>query len=192
MPLVGEGLAERPADARLVVDDQDAAHAAPLGVPFAFGSARRKRVSPSARVQESRPPCSVGDLLGQRQPEPDPFGLARDERLAQGIGQLRRRPRPGVGDLDGHLVAVARRLEADLAAGPRRLDGVQGQVQDRGPDARRVGEDFERLLSPRMAERDPGVLARRVDQEGDLREELPQVADARAAAARPGRARAVP
>ena len=37
MPQVGEGLAKRPADARLVIDDQDAAHAAPLGDPVRLG-----------------------------------------------------------------------------------------------------------------------------------------------------------
>ena len=41
-----------------------------------------------------------GDLLGEGQAQPDAFGLARDERLEQGVGQLGRRTRPGVADLD--------------------------------------------------------------------------------------------
>ena len=106
MPLVGERLAKCPADAHLVVDDQDPAHAASFGVPFAVGKVRRKRVSPSLRVPGQPPAVVAGHAMGQGQAEPDPFGLAGDERLAQGIGQLRRRPRAGVGHFDGDLVAV--------------------------------------------------------------------------------------
>ena len=177
VPLVGEGLAECPADARLVVDDQDAAHAAPFRGPVRRREVRgEKRVSPS-RSGPGEPPAVLGrHLLGQGQPEPDPFGLARDERLAQGVGQLGRRPRAGVGDLDGDLVAVRAASRLTVPAESRGLDGVQGQVQDRGTDARPVGEEFERPASSRMVEHDLRVLARRVDQQGDVREELPQVA----------------
>ena len=72
----------------------------PPRAPFAVGSARRKRVSPSVSGPGESPAVLGRHLLGEGQPEADPFGLARDERLAQGVGQLGRRPRPGVGDLD--------------------------------------------------------------------------------------------
>ena len=105
VPLVAERLAERPADARLVVDDQDAAHAAPRGV-----SARMRQGEAEAglpvRAGPGQPPAVVGrHAMRQRQAEADPLGLARDERLAQRIGQLGRRPRARVGHLDGHLLA---------------------------------------------------------------------------------------
>ena len=117
--------------------------------------------------------------MRQRQAQADPLGLARDERLAQGIGQLGRRPRAAVGHIDGDLVAVHHRLEPYRAARSRGLDRVQRQVQQRGPHARRVDEDLERPLACAVREADPGVLARRVDQEGDLRDELAEVAGLR-------------
>ena len=193
VPLVGERLAERPADARLVVDDQDAAHAAPRGVSARCGKVRRKRVSPSSRVQDSRPPWSAATRWARARPEPDALGLARDERLAQGFGQLGRRPRPGVGHLDGHLVAD-RPIASSRTVPPGPAASMAFNV--RFKSAARTPAGSARTSSGpsprRCREGHPGVLARRVDQEGDIREEPPQVADAPAAAARPGRARAAP
>ena len=59
MPFVGEGLAKRPADARLVIDNQDAAHGSPFGMPFTLGKVETKPRRRRPSVQESCPPCSA-------------------------------------------------------------------------------------------------------------------------------------
>ena len=115
-------------------------------------------------------------LLGEGQAEADPFGLARDERLAQGVGQLGRRPGPGVGDLDGDLLRSERLRGSPCRRVPRpRWRSGRGSAPRHGRPTGRRGVPAAR--SPPMAERDLGVLARRVDQEGDVREEPAQVAD---------------
>ena len=53
-----------------------------------------------------RPAMRLGRVPGDRQAEPDPLRLAGHERLEQAPGNVRRRPRPGVGDFDDRLLAV--------------------------------------------------------------------------------------
>ena len=133
------------------------------------------------------------DLFGECQSEPDPFGLARDERLAQEPP-----PAPGAVPVRCRRPRCSPRRPFEMASRPtsppvpRGLDGVQGQIQHGGPNARRVGEELERLLPSLITEHDLGVLARRMDQEGDILEELPQVAKFGRSSVRRGRGRGVP
>ena len=61
----------------------------PSAFPFAFGQ-RQAEAGLAVRSGPGEPPAVLGrHLLGERQAEPDAFGLARDERLEQG-----RRPAP--------------------------------------------------------------------------------------------------
>ena len=77
---------------------------------------RRNRVHAPSRAQRQRSMMRLGHLPGQGKPEPDAFGLARDERLEQGLGQLGGGPGPGVADLDDR----ARVVIVELESSPRR------------------------------------------------------------------------
>ena len=121
VPLVGEELAERPADARLVVDDQDAAHAAPAGVSRSCWSREcqaeaglRRRFGSRRAARRAR----SATCWAMARPSPTPSGLlvtngSHRESASSGGG-----PGPVVGDLDGDLVAVSLASRRTVPPGP--------------------------------------------------------------------------
>ena len=148
VPLVGEGLAERPADARLVVDDQDAAHAAPFGVPVRSRQGEAEpRLAALAGSRRAARRARPRPAWASARPEPDALGLARDERLDRDSASSGGGPGPVSPTSMATSSPSADASSRTVPPGPAASMAFRVRFRTRGPEARLVGQDLERPVA---------------------------------------------
>jgi hypothetical protein len=138
---------------------------------------KRKVVPPAALVAAPRHRHALDDRAADRQADPQPLRLGRDEWLEQPYGDLGRDARAGVGDADrNHPVGVALGGERQLppSAALRGFDALRNQVDNDLLQLDAVDQRLGQLrgdlqLDPDVAVLDPdqGERARLLDQLGD-------------------------
>ena len=117
-------------------------------VPRGLGKRQAEAGRSPSRVQESRPPWSTATRWASARPSPTPSGLLvtnASHRVSATSGA-------GPGPVSPTSI-VTSPLSADASRltsppGPGGLDRVQGQVQDRGPQAGLVGHDARAARLP--------------------------------------------
>ena len=116
---VAEELAERPADAGLVVDHKDPTHVSVrLDSRGGLWQAEAEPGPGPLATPRQGSMMRLGHLHRQGQPEPHPFRLAGHERVVQGRLDRRRRARARVAHLDGSVAAGLLQVQPTLPPGP--------------------------------------------------------------------------
>src|SRR4051812_45513076 len=118
----------------------------------------------------------MGDMPSQGKAQAGSLGFACDERIEQALVQEVGRTVARIANFDDHLMVLLGQVETHGPAGPRGLDGIETQVENRPSQTRLI--DGRGDLRDALAddELDTAVLRSRLDERGNIVNQTDKVA----------------